>query len=197
MLSVYDPTVGDGPWWYDTQSGKHYINGNYCLEFMIERNIEVEEIAEIDFVQHHRDMCSIHRENVSACKERGLIAGKIGALFLSKAAAQTVDLSEIARKLVDNDGDLRFAFENALEYVLLKVRRNANFSGAITSTSDLAIPLARSVLNAAANGSQDESVSLAELFKSEKSLMIATSLVLSGTLESDDYLTAIQKALDC
>lgn len=197
MLPVYDPTLRDGPWWHDTQTERHYVNGNYCLEFMIERNIEIEEISQIDFVQHHPDMCSINKENVAACKERGMVGGKIGALLLSRCAAQAVDLSEVARKFVDEDGKLRFEFENALEYVLLKVRRDADFSGTVSSTSDLAIPLARSVLNASANGSHDESVSLAELFQSEESLMTATSMVLSDMLESDDYLAAIQKVLDC
>jgi hypothetical protein len=40
-LPTYDPSRGDGPWWFDSSTGNHYINGAYCLEFMVEDDLKV------------------------------------------------------------------------------------------------------------------------------------------------------------
>ncbi|SRR5712692_828595 len=41
-LAQYDPTVGDGPWWYDKDKDEHYFNGNYCLELMLEEDLAID-----------------------------------------------------------------------------------------------------------------------------------------------------------
>ena len=52
-LKPYLPAEGDGPWWADDEKDKHYWNGNYCLEFMLEDEIPLSSISELRFVRHH------------------------------------------------------------------------------------------------------------------------------------------------
>jgi len=71
-LEEYDPRKGDGPWWYDEERKTHYFNGHYCLEFMLEDDLELRNDVSIDFVSHHREFCSKYRYNPSACRELGM-----------------------------------------------------------------------------------------------------------------------------
>ena len=58
-LLTYDPTAGNGPWWHDVASNRHYWNGNYCLEFMLEAPMPLDSVHSLRFVTHHPNRCSI------------------------------------------------------------------------------------------------------------------------------------------
>jgi len=45
LLQKYDPSIPCGPWWYDKDTDIHYWNGNYCLEIMLERDLNISEAS--------------------------------------------------------------------------------------------------------------------------------------------------------
>ena len=62
-LDTYDPTIGNGPWWWDKKADKHYVNDRYCLEIMLERSVNLSEVTGLNFVQHSKEMCCIFRKS--------------------------------------------------------------------------------------------------------------------------------------
>lgn len=78
-LEPYDPTQGDGPWW-QAPSGKHYWNGEFTLEVMYEGDLDLSLVTGVDFVQHHKNYCSI---DYHTCRFRGVSDAKGGAEFIA------------------------------------------------------------------------------------------------------------------
>jgi hypothetical protein len=71
LLTPYDPKKHDGPWWHQSDSGKHYFNNKYTLELMLELDVDISLARKINFVNHHEEYCSVHRLNPKACRELG------------------------------------------------------------------------------------------------------------------------------
>lgn len=195
-LKAYDPTLREGPWWYDKSNDQHYVNGTYCLEFMLEQDVEIDDVSNISFVRHHPDYCSLHRTNPKACKELAFTAGRSGASFFTKAGSRSLDISNIANKLIDDEGKLRFDIMDAFAYVLHRLRTKATFVGAVDQTNDLALPLARAVMAAIAIGKEDEALEIAALFASEESLMSAISEIIEDSLDLPGSKEAIYKTFE-
>lgn len=84
-LEVYDPTVGDGPWWL-AQDGQHYWNGKYCLEFMYEGDLPTSRAQTVDFVRHHANRCNI---DPRTCGHRGSSKEQAGAAFIAAIVSNT------------------------------------------------------------------------------------------------------------
>lgn len=84
LLESYDPEAGDGPWSIDAQ-GKHFWNGKYCLEIMVEANVNLESSDGVDFVTHHPKRCCI---DPLRCRYRGLGPTEAGAEFLALLASR-------------------------------------------------------------------------------------------------------------
>lgn len=76
ILEEYDPTRHDGPWWFDEKNDTHYWNGNYCLEIMIENDVDIDDCLTIDFVDHHRQFCNILPLHCEDCNRTRYDAGK-------------------------------------------------------------------------------------------------------------------------
>lgn len=79
-LSPYDPTVGDGPWWHDVSTNTHYRNGDFNLEFMLERDVQLKEVKEYDFVKHHESFCN---KKDKGCAHKGWTPEKAGGVFVA------------------------------------------------------------------------------------------------------------------
>ena len=95
QLRRYDPSQGDGPWWWDRSAGTHYRNGKFCLEFMLEFELQVSDSNSIGLVKHHDTLCCI---DSSRCPDLGrddddaaacLLAGIIAEISTSLASAST------------------------------------------------------------------------------------------------------------
>lgn len=78
-LPLYDPRVGDGPWWIDGE-GNHWWQGRLCLEIMFEGNIQLDEVMKLDFVEHHRNLCNV---GAAYCEYRGVEGSVAGAEFIA------------------------------------------------------------------------------------------------------------------
>lgn len=87
-LQPYDPAAHRGPWWR-SPDGAHYWNGRYCLELMIESDLDLKTVKSIDFVDHHAKRCNI---DTQACPYRGKMAGQAGAEFLGILLARHIKL---------------------------------------------------------------------------------------------------------
>lgn len=94
-LLPYDPKVGDGPWWWDHQSGVHYRNGEICLEIMLETELRLLAVKEVDFVLHHPEYCCINRNNPKSCLDCGLAAQEASARFLAGVIAEDINVSVV------------------------------------------------------------------------------------------------------
>lgn len=185
-LEVYDPSKGDGPWWYDKKNNKDYFNNNYCLEFMLERDISLEELTSIYFVKHHPVYCAVHRYSPKDCKDLGRQDDSGGAMLLTKMAARALDLSQYAGHFLEG-GKLKIQYSGAIDYMLFSIINDAKYSGTIESTNVQAQPLARAVLNAIAIDQKEEALELVTLFKSEKSFLKAVARVTAEVLCVDEW----------
>jgi len=76
----YDPTLGDGPWWFDKETGIHYWNSSCCLEIMIEEDLNIADVEKIDFVTHHSKFCNI---SPVSCPDCNLHSSHAGARFIA------------------------------------------------------------------------------------------------------------------
>lgn len=166
-LTPYDPTIGDGPWWYDKGSNTHYRNGNICLEFLFERNISLSEITSFDFVNHHGKFCCIDPDN---CPDRGVSQYEAGSKFLCALGALDDDRIERFFKKHPDVIDIR-TLQSLFSYFRQNMHTNIEFSGNTSATDDLAIPLGRAILNSYARFDFNELDQLQTLFKNQRSVI--------------------------
>lgn len=192
-LPAYDPASRDGPWWYDSTTDTHYVNGTYCLEFMLEDDLPLRKASRVDFVQHHAKYCSVHRTHPQSCSELGLLDGKGGARFLMLAASRGVDLSALDKALISEEGKLSYKITNALAWVAHHFHE-VDYTAQVTASSDTGRAVARAVLNALAIDQRHEAELLASLFRSEDMLIKALATVLDVSLGWGDT-AAIRKAM--
>ncbi|MBN3777342.1 hypothetical protein G3O06_07205 [Burkholderia sp. Ac-20345] len=192
ILPSYDPRKPDGPWWYDASTDTHYFNNNYTLEFMFERDVRFDEAKEITFVPHHSNYCSVHRNAPRDCRDLGTPAGKGGALFLMKAIAAGIDLSDIVAPLGvkigknGNRGKAGVHLESALGEVARIVCKRATYTGDVKATDAVARALVRGMFNAATISHPFEVRDLADTFASEDELLDAVAEVVDLALDTQD-----------
>lgn len=170
-LEEYDPGVGDGPWWHDEESDKHYFNGNYCLEIMVESDLDVDDSLGCKFVDHHQYQCSIDPRN---CKDRNRRASVGGAMLLGRLVGERVGvpaglLTQRADRSKPSD-ELRLAWN---EWRLVARSRDTDVGGPVESTTPGSRELARAILRAYGAGN-DDFLMLAALFRSRQDLEQAT-----------------------
>jgi hypothetical protein len=182
LLTPYDPSIRDGPWWHDTASDKHYYNGKYCLEFMIEESVTLQSLIDLSFVDHHNSFCSVHRFNPIACSQKGDPASIGGAKFLMKAAARQISLASISKFFVLANGNYTTPILLAIAKISRQLKIKSNYGGKVDFVDTAAEGLCRAILNAIVNGNKDEANKLAGLFDEEESLLISLSELIHNTL---------------
>jgi hypothetical protein len=143
-LVPYDPNESDGPWWFEAASSTHYFNEKYCLEFMIERDIETAELWDLDFVSHHRLQCSLDPQN---CPERGMSTLVASSRFLSRLAASRLQLPESVRANRGSRGR-KFAAAAASFTTGQIMGLAGDIQGALTLADSNSLALARALLTA-------------------------------------------------
>ncbi|MBW8832475.1 MAG: hypothetical protein JF606_24365 [Burkholderiales bacterium] len=196
MLNAYDPKKRDGPWWYDVTNDAHYFNNTHCLEFMIEADLPLKDAARVDFVKHHPDMCSVHKESPKSCPENDLSEGHGGARFIATAAARSLKLSSLAKSLVTEDGKLSHRVKSALAGMLPRrfSKQSFAYAGKVSARTVTGEAVARALLNALTTGKPSDADLIAGLFRSDDSVMRAVSAVVAETLawpETTDILKAL------
>jgi len=187
QLKPYDPTLKNGPWWFDEDGDQHYFNNNYCLEFMIEAPIKLDHLSKLDFVEHHPTYCSIHRNNPKKCSELRNNSARGGALFLTRAAAARLDLSPFSNHFVRKSGNPTDALEFAFSEFASKVSRNVNFTGSLTQESESGQAVARAIMSAFTFGSKEDAKLLCAMFRDEDSFAAAAAMVIGETLGLENW----------
>jgi hypothetical protein len=170
-LRKYDPRKGDGPWWYDKDSNTHYFNNRYCLEFMIEDDLDIRSDAHIDFVKHHPQYCSAHRYNPSVCRELGM-SGSIAAAFLvSGLIARRIRVEqEWFVSGQDEASELPSNINSAWSWLWIKLVKSGpgHYEGNLRHTDPSAVAVARACCDAFFYGIDTEVNELRSLFKTKK-----------------------------
>ncbi|MHB8151053.1 MAG: hypothetical protein ACYDIB_12920 [Desulfobulbia bacterium] len=100
-LILYDPTEGNGPWWYDKNNDIHYRNGNITLEFMVDDSLKTSDCIAIKFVDHHKNMCCIDAQK---CPDKGLYSSEAGARFLAGCLERYIPLPH--RAIISDEGQV-------------------------------------------------------------------------------------------
>lgn len=160
-LDVYDPRERSGPWWHDAATGRHYFNGNHCIEFMFESIIPLDDLTSITFVAHHNKYCSIHPNNPSKCSEFGVGREAGGAKFLANAVISGISIKEYERFFDDDD------IAGALNRYTLDVTRNVSHVPDPPACNTQA--LSRAALAAYFYDRVDDAKGIASLFPDKRS----------------------------
>lgn len=179
ILIPYDPTAGDGPWRFDEANDTHYRNGNYCLEFMVERDLELADLKDLDFEKHHQYQCCI---DPTTCPERGMQPTHASARFLARLVATGSRLPAViqAREV----SELWFV-EPAILHIQREIQNHAGeeFSGVLTPAHPSSFPIAREILNSYARPQlRDDIRYLAQLFENEDALKECYSFLIKDLL---------------
>lgn len=148
-LDVYDPTVGDGPWW-ESPSGEHYWNGEYCLEVMVEDDLDLALATQVDFVKHHSKRCNIDHRTCGYC---GASADAGGAEFTAAMVSRRPSL-DLPGLVVDRGRGPRpnSSLDGAVSVLLRRIgKAGAGATGTVQRADAAAQPLARAILAAYAN----------------------------------------------
>jgi len=146
ILTPYDPTRGDGPWYYDTVNDCHYWNGTYCLEFMFTRDLPLSISENVTFTKHHSAFCNMKGH---ACADQSMTKEYVNARFIAYLIAGTTSIEtklftkESRRGLAPSDG-----LESGLEHILqlgIKPIKEKRW-GKLLADDDLAIVTANAAL---------------------------------------------------
>jgi len=180
-LEEYIPEQKDGPWWYDTKNNQHYFNNNYCLEFMVESDLEISRDVELDFVAHHSKWCALNSNNPRSCCDLGMFEDKAAGLFMSAIVARNINTTK-HMFLVDNP--IREGVPNALYkgfstiYFRLVETDSTVYSGEVRHTDNIAAALARAALCAYSVSNDGDIAELRSMFKNKKHFGLSLEKVI-------------------
>lgn len=180
LLERYDPAVGDGPWML-APGGEHYWNGSYCLEIMVEGDLDLNRATEVDFVTHHAKRCSIDPD---ACPQRGWSESRGGGAFVGDVVSrrQTLDLPGLTRD-VNGVRVITSGAYGAIMMLVGRARRLQPASCRSLLTSDPSAPaVARALLGAVSRGHESDAVDLASMFADTDALVGSVEDVLATAL---------------
>ncbi len=186
-LTPYDPEHDDGPWRFDSKTNKDFFNNNICLEFMFEDEIDLDELSNITFVDHHARICSLYRKTPTRCKELRGHGGVAGALLLAKIVAAGLDVSKVAHLWLDDDGTLDSGFAYSLNLLGSLLTRNVEYAPEFSREAheaNAADALARAALNALAIDKTAERKALVSKFKSSSQFMRVVARLVEQSLEA-------------
>jgi hypothetical protein len=175
----YDPASGEGPWLYDTGSGVHKWNGNYCLEIMLERPIALAEVTGLQFVKHHPKRCCI---DYRTCTECGLPIEEAPALLVAELMGRGIKLPQHLF-LHGDDSDKRptHFMRTAWEEIVHRLRHVPVGGASLPSESSTAVM--RAILGCLARKSFTEMESLTKLFPSEENMLEVCAGMLNQALD--------------
>lgn len=178
-LQEYDPKRGDGPWWYETEADRHWWNGKFCLEILLERDLLVNEITDMSFTQHHKSRCCLRER---PCRDADQTRWQASPELLAAWASGPLATRAIPPSA--HSGALKAWSDLLLLLSNLDVPGGDN---AIAKTDTLAPVLARALLSAITRRDDSEQDQIARLFRSKADLYEAVASVIA-------YATGVKRA---
>lgn len=184
VLQPYDASRGDGPWWVDGQ-GNHYWNGNYCLEVMVEDDLNLELATGVSFVDHHLNRCSI---DPYGCPDRGNRARRGGAEFIATLVSRhpALSLPSILHTYSNGSQSVAGPVSSALNELMHACSRLDVPGPGITAQDPQAPALARALLGTMYREPPTDRDQLGRLFSCNKCLVEAVVSVLLSAFEGDE-----------
>lgn len=176
LLTPYKPEVDKGPWWFDRQNGIHYWNGNYCLEIMLEGDVNLEWASHIDSVKHHPKRCNILKDN---CPDCGLGSELAIGSFLATVVGLQLDPTQLKWVV---GGYPEFELQHGwvwLKSGLLKRMKVCKFASSKPSLKRSTIAIGRAILAAYSRRDPYELKALAEIMSSEKAAVEACAKAIA------------------
>jgi hypothetical protein len=145
LFEPYDPKIAYGPWWYDEQRKEHYRNNNICLEFLFESDLNISDIIELKFVDHHSKYCCIKK---GKCKDLSLNSSKASTYFLAKFLSNDFAINHNwFNEIKNNQTRLKSDMMDAYDYLIMRLANNVHLIGSIDSKNKSAMPLLKAILN--------------------------------------------------
>ena len=126
-VQPYDPETDKGP--LRKKDGLWYWNGDYTSEFMLERDIALEECTSFNFVSHHPEYCSL---DGSACEYLGAPSHRIAGRILASIFGN--DLNTIDHVLKRSESRLRETVDAGVTGIVDALgSKDERFTGGIKS----------------------------------------------------------------
>lgn len=169
FLEEYNPTLRNGPWYYDNSRDEHFYNSKYCLEFLFEDTIDISLIKALDFVKHHDDYCSIYRYEQFKCNEKGINLFNSAIRVIATFAERELKLSDYFD--IKNDSNLKRIIEYALEDIFALINKEKNYNGNIISNSSNAKTLVSCINYLISKGENHNAIKLFNLFNTKDVLI--------------------------
>lgn len=183
-LDLYDPRRGDGPWYIDSKN-KHYWNGTFCLEIMLETDIPLADAQKTDFVLHSENKCN---NDYKTCIYRGMTAAKGGGEFLASLISRNVSRLPPGLTRKENGKLVLLPSVEAAAAALLQicVRFKPDSWGSVVATDPSALAIARGLLGTVRERKiHGDGTQLASLFRNATELQSAVKTVLQWALEPE------------
>ncbi len=165
ILEPCNPTIGDGSWWA-SQSGKHYWNDNFCLEVMVEGDLDLDLVTEVSFVTHHPRYCNIDWQT---CPYRGRNGDIAGAEFIAAVISRQCSLDLPGLVVEGSEGPApSWSLYGAVNLLQMRIGRECGgVTGYVARSDPSARALARAILGSyASSGNGGDIKRLAAFFKS-------------------------------
>lgn len=172
-LLLYDPIAEDGPIYFDEMHDTWYRNGKYTGEFLIDRDLDLNESISIEFVSHNKTRCKKYGPN---CKFLKSTPSEIGARFISSIVVRDIQSSRRLLEVIENEDviDLNSSTTMAVNHLLMKLcNNNETSTDEIISLEDKAI--AKAILYAYSIDDNNQANILADILR--RSCSVKTALI--------------------
>jgi len=176
ILTPYDPEVDKGPWWFDSRNGIHYWNGNFCLEIMLEGDVNLEWASHIDSVKHHPKRCNILK---ASCPDCGMGPELAIARFLAMVVGLQVEptqLKWVADEYPESELQQGWVW---VKSGLLKGLKGCGFTSSKPFLEGSTIAIGRAILAAYSRRDLSELKALVEIMPSEKAAIKACAKAIA------------------
>ncbi|MDA1035595.1 MAG: hypothetical protein O3B65_01790 [Chloroflexi bacterium] len=160
-LIPYDPTAGDGPWWYDSVNNVHYRNGDVTLDFLYEGGLSVEDSTAVDLVAHNETLCA---EDWAKCQDKNIPPKQAGARLIARLVSSETSCLPLRW---DEAEESLIASWKHMKQTLAKHASDATFTGSQLGNAERNA-LARALLGAYARKNTQELAALTGLFDTDE-----------------------------
>lgn len=180
ILTPYDPTIGDGPWWFDTPTNTHYWNGNHCLEIMFEGDLGIDRMSKIDFVKHHPHACNI---KPNSCPDCGVSKEIASTKFLAAIVGQHLNPS-LLKWVINQQPENELCYSwNRLKMKLMNLIEISKFGIQTPNIQRANSSIGRAILGAYARSDVTEAKALSRLLNSKEMVIDICAKVISEDFE--------------
>ncbi|MGE3074435.1 MAG: hypothetical protein AB7N24_14390 [Dehalococcoidia bacterium] len=165
--------------------GRHFWNGTYCLEVMVEDDVPLGMSTGVGFVGHHLKRCSIDPKN---CGYLGKKEREAGAEFLATLVSRRdkADLPSVLVELSDGKRMLDGSVMAAFNHLMHKCHKLSVPGPGVLAGAPQALPLARTLLASLYQRPLLESEQLASLFSCHLCLKSSVAKVVERAFDGDE-----------